>query len=100
MLSMVGGVFPAVLMCFTLFYVVAEVSRGCRLMLKLYELKNTVWGWVFRRMVVTLYWFVLSLEFFVLVWMWPGLGKGYVLSGMCLSFEQDFKHKLAGSLLS
>ena len=44
MLSTVGGVFPAVLMCFTLFYVMAEVSRGRRSMLKLYELKNVVLG--------------------------------------------------------
>ena len=44
MLSTVGGVFPAVLLCITLFYVTAEVSRGRRSMLRLSKLKNTVLG--------------------------------------------------------
>ena len=56
------GFFPPIRMCFTLFYVLAEVSRGRRSMLKLSEFKNVVWGWVFRRVMVTLQ-------------MWPILGE-------------------------
>ena len=75
MLSAGVGIFPTIRMCFTLFYVMAEVSRGPRSMLKLSKLKNAVWGWVFRRVMVTLSWSLLSLEVFVLVQMWPGLGE-------------------------
>ena len=87
MLSTVGGVFPAVLMCFTLFYVMVEVSCGCRSMLKLSELKKAVWGWVFRIMVVTLSWSLLSLEVFILVQMCPGLGEQICSIRHVLSFE-------------
>ena len=75
MLSAGVGIFPAIRMCFTLFYVMEKVSRGRRSMLKLSELKNVVWDWVFQRMVVTLSWYLLSLEVFVLVQMWPRLGE-------------------------
>ena len=75
MLSAGVGIFPTIWMCFTLFYVMVEVSHGRRSMLKLFELKNAIWGWVFRRMVVTLSWSLLSLEVFILVQMWPGLGE-------------------------
>ena len=44
MLSTVGGVFPSVLMCFTLFFVMAEVSCGRRSMLNLSEWKSAVLG--------------------------------------------------------
>ena len=44
MLSTVGRVFPAVLLCITLFYVTAKVSRGHRSMLRLSKLKNRVLG--------------------------------------------------------
>ena len=100
MLSAGIGIFPAIRMCFTLFYVMAEVSHGRRSMLKLSELKNVVWGWVFRRMVVTLSWSLLSLEVFILGKMWPGLGEKICSIRHVLSFEQGFKHKIAGSLLS
>ena len=38
------GIFPAIPMCFTLFYVMVEVSRGNRSMLKLSKLKNAFLG--------------------------------------------------------
>ena len=40
----IGGVFPAVLMCFTLFFVMTEVSHGRKSILKLSEWKSAVLG--------------------------------------------------------
>ena len=101
MASTIGGVFPAVLMCFTLFFLTAEVSLERNSLLKLSEWKSAVLGLGVSK----------SGSYFVLVLVfigvfhsssdmaWSGRKKS-VLSGTSLSFEQGFKQKLAGSLLS
>ena len=100
MTSTIGGVFPAILMCFTFFFVMAEVSCGRRSMLKLSEWKSVVLGLSVSK----------NGSYFVLVLVFIGVFRSSSNNGLEweekissimheLSFEQGFKHKLAGSLL-
>ena len=52
-LSVGVGIFPAIWICFTLYYGIAEGARGYRSVLRLSRLKNAFQGLVFRRAAIT-----------------------------------------------
>ena len=89
------GFFPPFWCVFTLFYGMAKISYGRRLMLKLSELKNMVWGFGVLNIggyFVLVHAFIRGFLFSSdVVW----IGRKNLFYRACvLVFEQGFKHKL------